>query len=97
MTDESNDAPAPTSKGFHWGWLVWPGLVLFLYVLSIGPIMMMVQRGRITTGSPTHEVLRAIYEPLVWTVEKVPLLDKTLSIYLHLWIPERVDSKGKWK
>lgn len=62
------------------GFIVWPFVILILYVLSVGPVEMMEDKGRISHNNP---MLR-IYEPLAWAYMKTPF-HKPLGMYLHLW------------
>ena len=56
--------------------------VLFLYALSIGPAVWIVQ-SRSTSGS----TLRQVYAPLIWTCAHTPLR-YPMGWYLDLWDPD---------
>jgi len=58
-------------NSFNWRvFILWPFLVLLLYVLSVGPVMMMVRKGRI---SPKSGFVNRFYQPLNWAYQKTPL------------------------
>jgi hypothetical protein len=97
MNDEAEDTQEESFKGIGWGWLLSLPLVLLLYVLSMGPSIFLVQKGFISRRSQTFRVLAAFYQPLEWASREVPLIDKPIGMYLHLWAPERFDRKGNHK
>jgi hypothetical protein len=97
MTDALKDTPDTSSRSFGWGWLWWLPVAVLLYYLSIGPAVFLVQRGFIARGSQTFQALVAFYTPLEAIDRRAPLIHKLLGMYLHLWAPERFDSKGNPK
>lgn len=94
MDKDAQDTPARGSEGLRWGWIWWPGLLLALYVLSTGPIIMMVERRTISPPSATIHVVEIVYSPIDWATH-LPVLQKPLGIYWHVWAPKLYDSKGK--
>ncbi len=60
-------------------------LLPLLYLLSIGPALLMAKNGVITSDQ-----LHAAYAPLPWLVEKVPFLDSAIESYLWLWVGDWV-------
>jgi len=64
-----------------------------LYVLSVGPVAMLVEKKLIGPSTLTTEFLTTFYKPLEWAYNKT-MLHKPLGLYYHLWIPSVIDSKG---
>ncbi len=80
--------PKDEKHSVNWGALIlWPAVILLLYVFSFGPVGMMTDKGFI---SYTHYSLWKFYEPLNWAYVKTPL-HKPLGMYFHLWQPETFD------
>lgn len=67
---------------------------MLLYILSLGPVAMLVEKGFIPTGSRTSQLVGTIYQPIEWAASAIPLLNRPLGSYLHLWAPTLYDSKG---
>jgi hypothetical protein len=82
--------PDDEKHSFNWGFIVWPVVILFLYVLSWGPVMMMKEKGRI---SSSDGFVWNFYAPLAWAYFGAPL-HKPLGLYLHLWVPKYFDKDG---
>ena len=75
----------------HWGALIlWPVVILILYVLSVGPITMILFKRGI---APKCEFMLTIYAPLGWAYKNTSL-HKPLGMYLHLWAPHYYDKNG---
>jgi hypothetical protein len=84
-------APKDEKHSMNWGALIlWPVVVLILYILSTGPVAMMEEKGRI---SHSNEFMRVFYMPWTWAYKGTPL-HKPLGLYLHLWLPKHFDKKG---
>ena len=95
--DEVHEAPARSSRDLIWVWLCWLGVVVILYVLSSGPFLMLVQKKRISVGSPTYQAVVTFYEPIEWAFDNIPPIRKALGMYAHLWAPDKFDGKGNAK
>jgi hypothetical protein len=91
---EPTETTIPTGEkhSISWGgFIFWPFLVLLLYLLSTGPVIMMMDKGFITGDS---KLLRC-YEPLD-SAYRETLLHQPLGMYLHLW-SKRFDKNGDEK
>ncbi len=78
-TSDPKQTTERTSPGFP-GWLIWLLLSLpFVYVLSIGPVAKLSDRGLLS-----FPVLLAIYKPLIFIAEHVPPLKASLAWYHSL-------------
>ena len=74
-------APGNEKEGrAGYNWLLWVGLVPFLYVLSIGPVALIASTG------PARRVsaVRGFYQPVIWLHDHTPL-KRPLEIYIELW------------
>ena len=70
---------------------LWAGVVLILYVLSMGPALLVVTRDR---GSAAFKLFDWIYEPVqlaYWDT----FLHRPIGMYMHLWCPEDFDKNGE--
>jgi hypothetical protein len=94
MKDETQHDRQKTSKDLLWVFLCWLAVVVVLYVLSLGPVMMMVQKKSISPFSSTYHVIGTFYYPIEWAGRKVPMLKRPMGKYLHLWVPKLYDRKG---
>jgi hypothetical protein len=94
MNNDGGDAPETKSQGAGWGWLWWVSLLPVLYVLSTGPILMMIEKRLIVPGPPLDTVLRTIYMPVGWAYMNTPLR-KPLGKDWHLWGPSYYSREGK--
>ena len=63
---------------FKWVWIV--GVMLVLYVLSVGPAEQLAGHGLI----PEH-VLSAVYAPLGWLSNNVPIVARFFRWYGDVW------------
>ena len=80
---------AKHSRGFGM-YALWAGVVLVLYVLSVGPVA----KFEIGARSPSlNIVLGYLYLPLFWAYENTPL-HKPLGMYFRLWAPQEFDKNG---
>ena len=82
----TRDATASEEKSFrsYWGFVLWPAAVIVIYVLSIGPVALLVDRGLVS-----GEAL-VIYWPLLGAIDQSSL-DKAFYRYIGLWVPEPSD------
>ena len=94
MSGEFEDRPETSSARVGWGWVCWLGVIPVLYLLSIGPAAMMVERRLIKNGTPGFRAIQIAYAPMEWAWQRLPPVRKPLGMYLHLWVPNRWDSKG---
>jgi hypothetical protein len=82
-----------TGKHLNWQWFVLlPVVMAVLYVLSLGPVIMLVDKGRISGTSS----LEAFYHPLERAYRRT-IFHKPLGMYLHLWVPRKFDKNGDMK
>jgi hypothetical protein len=72
-----------------WAFLFWPFVILLLYVLSEGPVLMMVHQRKVP---PTRFVVW-FYDPIRWAYGEPPF-HKALGCYFHLWAPNKFDEHG---
>jgi len=85
------EAPAETkeetkhSRGFG-SYLVWVGVVLVLYVLSMGPAVMIDHKGVLEAHTTLGNSLTVFYAPMTWAYMETPLY-APIRMYLHLWCP----------
>ena len=77
------------------GWIVWPVGILVLYMLSVGPVVMMYENGHFSPR--LGQIFGKFYAPLFCAYEKTPL-HKPIGMYLHLWVPDFLNKSGepKW-
>jgi hypothetical protein len=96
MNGETQDGPERNSRGAVWVWLCWLAGILVLYVLSSGPVWMMVDKKLLHFGTLGWRAVQVVYWPLGWAGDRT-LLRKPLEMYWHLWAPGVFDSKGNMK
>jgi len=84
--------PIEEKHSFNWQMFVlWPFLILVLYVLSSGPVVRLVRQGRISRSNGVF--IERVYGPVAWAYERTPL-HKPLGMYFHLWAPKSFDKNG---
>ena len=86
MTPDETTTEEKSSRSY-WGFVLWPSVVLVVYVLSVGPAHLAVERKLINWR------LLYAYMPLDRTVDAVGLR-KPYFMYLHLWCPDLFDKDG---
>ncbi|MDB6121164.1 MAG: hypothetical protein JWQ71_157 [Pedosphaera sp.] len=75
-----------TAKRFSvWPFIVWPAMILFLYILNFGPVILMAHKHLL--NAKVADVLEIFYAPLIWAHEKTPLC-KPLEVYVDLWVKD---------
>ena len=85
-------APKDEKHSINWGALIlWPFVILLLYVLCAGPVIKMMEKGHI---SYFNQYVWKFYTPLYWAYDKTPL-HKPLGMYLHLWNPNAFLANGE--
>lgn len=87
-----NAKPNEEKRSFNWGWVVWPVVVLGIYILSSGPMLLMTEDQNRWRTPP--QILSGPYAPVGWAYRKTPLR-KPLGLYLHLWLPSRFNRNGE--
>jgi len=84
MELEPDTKPTEAGHSIHWGALIfWPSVIIILYVSSIGPALLMYDKGYFR--SPTSEkFLCVFYQPLEWA-HTATIFEKPLNIYTDWW------------
>ena len=81
---EPSEAPLTASEekhSFNWrAFVLWPCVIVILYVLSAGPIFKLMNKD-VINGTEKWVV---IYEPVIWAYDNT-FLHKPLGLYFHLW------------
>jgi hypothetical protein len=72
------DAEPKHSPSF-WGFIIWPAVVLMVYVLSIGPVSRFMN---IDSGAPG-----LFYTPLFFAYWTVPPFAEAFDVYMRWWDP----------
>ena len=94
MNVKAEECQERSSKGLLGVCLCWLAVIVMLYVLSLGPVMLMVQNKSFAPGSRTFGVLYTFYQPIELTARKIPVVAHSIGMYLHLWVPKMFDRKG---
>ena len=97
MNGEARDESEGSSRGAVWVWLCWLGGILVLYILSVGPVMLMQEKKLLRFGTSEWRVVQVVYWPVELACEEDSFFRKPFFMYLHLWAPGRFDSKGNIK
>jgi len=63
-----------------WLWLALPAAALALYVLSVGPAVLLAKN----RGNAAKNTVEQVYAPLVWLHRNTPLR-RPLDAYVELW------------
>jgi hypothetical protein len=80
-------------KSFNWrAWILWPALMVIVYLLSFGPVLMVLNK-RENQGLPDPRIVDLLYAPWIWTYTSTPF-HKPLGIYMHFWDPKEFDKDG---
>jgi hypothetical protein len=91
LLQPENTTPSAKKHSFNWwGFFLWPFVILILYVLSGGPLAMMLERGHLSNNARFYEIY---ITPLAWAYETTPL-HKPLGMYFRLWAPKSFDKNG---
>ena len=97
--------PSERKHSINWGALIlWPVVILLLYVLSFGPVMRfgsVVMLEVVTQNTKSYIYISAqrnrfwgeFYAPLGWAYNETPL-HKPLGMYMHLWTPTGFNKNG---
>jgi len=85
----------PIEEKFSFNWrlfILWPVMILLLYVLSNGPIQLMREKGSIQAD---NKLVLDFYRPLDWAHDYTSL-HRLLGMYFHWWVPDWYDKDGDW-
>ena len=78
-----DNAPSDSHRRGGWsGYVLWPLLLLVLYLLSIGPVAKYYHDRKVNT--PPRAVF-AFYSPITWAYTSVPGFNSWLEWYLKVW------------
>ena len=77
MTHDATASEEKSSRSY-WGFVLWPVAVIVLYVLSVGPAGVAVEKGLL----PRRVMI--IYQPLLDVAFNTPL-ERPFGAYLRLW------------
>jgi hypothetical protein len=95
--------PKDEKHSVNLGFIVWPLVILILYLLSFGPFWMMIEKGLIgplmitnRRVIPNNKFIFKFYQPVFWAYDNT-LFHKPLGIYLHLWVPKLIDNNGEYR
>lgn len=81
--------PDEDKHSFNWGWVAWPLVVLSLYVLSLGPVVMVIKSRTKPLSPRTVKFLESLYAPVIWAARD-SFLSRPLDTYFDWW-----DAKGR--
>ena len=76
-TDDELAERADSRASLPWIFVGLAGIFAF-YLLALGPIVRWAPRS-------SYEGLRAVYAPVVWAHEHVPVVEPLLDAYVSLW------------
>ncbi|MGO8930969.1 MAG: hypothetical protein ACLQU3_29285 [Limisphaerales bacterium] len=93
MNDETQGDNERSSKGLLGVSLCWLAVVVVLYIMSIGPAMMIADKMNISNPQPAAQFFTTFYKPIEWAYANT-LLHKPIGLYYHLWVPSVIDSHG---
>jgi hypothetical protein len=96
MNAEIQDGLEASSRGAGWGWVFCLGAILLLYVLSTGPVVLMLNKRPPAASSPVWQVIVIVYAPVDWAYRKTTL-QRPIEMYLRLWVPKVYKRKGNSK
>ncbi len=84
MGAQSEEREDSRSHGGAGVWAFWLGVAVLVYVLSVGPVVLVLDKMRWLNRPATEAALNKVYAPLVWAHEHTPLR-KPLDWYIALW------------
>jgi|SRR5580698_330124 hypothetical protein len=83
--------PIEEKHSFNWrAFILWPFLIVLLYVLSFGPVVRMLNK---TPFKPPNRLAESFYWPVELTYHNT-FLHRPLGMYFHLWDPGMYDENG---
>src|SRR5689334_851402 len=90
MDGEAETTTPEEKRHFNWWrFILWSLVIGVFYFLSMGPVVMMVEKGRI---NPESKWL-VVCAPCGLAYQYTPLR-KPLGMYFHLWAPKSFDENG---
>ena len=93
--NETETPPIQEKDGIGWAhFFMWPFIILLIYVLSIGPVLLLDHKGRINRA--IGPALESFYAPVGYAYDET-FLKKPLGLYFYLWDPEDFDANGNGK
>lgn len=76
---------SPNSRSRLFAWLVASGIGFpLIYLLSVGPVLCVMDKTNGFGGVLTWQMIRKIYWPIEWLYENT-FLEKPIDLYLQLW------------
>ena len=66
-------------------WGLAPLCVLTVYVLSAGPIAMLIRVGKLENTPMVKNLVEVAYAPVIWAAKKPTPLRTPLRLYFRLW------------
>jgi hypothetical protein len=66
--------------------ILWSVATLLLYILSTGPVIMLIEKKRLKEDG----FVETFYAPIGWLDDNTPL-GRPLRVYWHLWAPKMFD------
>jgi hypothetical protein len=87
MPPDSATSEEKGGRGY-WGSVIWPVVVVMVYVLSAGPAAY-AMRKRALASWVAH-----VYDPLGLVLNGTGLM-RPFRMYLHLWVPDVYDKNGR--
>jgi len=87
MTQDSTTSEEKSSRSY-WGFVLWPVVLVMVYVLSAGPAWRAADKGIISFNALN------VYGPLN-TLLRSHAYGKPFRLYLHLWVPNAFDKHGE--
>jgi hypothetical protein len=92
--DEQPENATSSDEKYSSSWrefIVWPVVIILLYVLSIGRLARMEYKGLIQDKG---RFISKFYLPLAWAYHET-FLHKPIGMYMHLWNPRYFDKDGE--
>jgi hypothetical protein len=83
MIDSENTEEAGKAKGRAGGWALGIVLALVIYVLSTGPVAVLVYQ--MHGPGPLPAGFLTAYQPVMWTLQFFPRAVELMDLYLKWW------------
>ena len=81
MADKEESVPSKRGPAFVAGLLL---LLPLLYLLSTGPVILLMEKTNGFGGHISWDALRQFYAPLTWLYDHT-FMKAPIDLYLHLW------------